>query len=86
MKKLKVFLSFISLVVVFFVVVNLLPGKKVLDHNPFIATEEQEVLVAAHRGGAGVNPENTMLAFERAVYDYKVDILELDLCLTASYS
>jgi len=39
-------------------------------------------LIAAHRGGKNLNPENTMLAFEYAVNECHVDILELDLCMT----
>ncbi|MDZ7704897.1 MAG: glycerophosphodiester phosphodiesterase [Trueperaceae bacterium] len=42
----------------------------------------EPVAVVAHRGGAGVAPENTMLAFERAVA-LGVDGLELDLHLSA---
>ena len=33
----------------------------------------------AHRGGSLCAPENTMLAFRRAVYDYHCDMLELDV-------
>ena len=36
------------------------------------------VLVMAHRGGAGLAPENTMAAFQQAV-EMGVDILELDV-------
>ncbi|HEX8748606.1 MAG TPA: glycerophosphodiester phosphodiesterase [Pyrinomonadaceae bacterium] len=39
-------------------------------------------LVMAHRGGAGLWPENTMHAFERAV-PMKVDVLEMDMRATA---
>jgi glycerophosphoryl diester phosphodiesterase len=39
-------------------------------------------LVMAHRGGAGLWPENTMLAFERA-RDLGVDVIELDVQSTA---
>ena len=81
-KKLKIFLSILGVILTFFIVVNICPGKKVMDNNPFIATKEQKVMIAAHRGGAEVNPENTFLAFDNAINDYKVDILELDLCMT----
>jgi glycerophosphoryl diester phosphodiesterase len=37
----------------------------------------------AHRGGALVAPENTLLAFEQAVRTYRTDMLELDVQLTA---
>jgi glycerophosphoryl diester phosphodiesterase len=33
----------------------------------------------AHRGGAALWPENTLLAFRSAVRDYGIDVLELDL-------
>ncbi len=39
-------------------------------------------LLFAHRGGAGLRPENTLIAFENAV-QLGVDILELDVHLTA---
>ena len=39
-------------------------------------------LVMAHRGGAGLWPENTMLAFERA-RDLGVDVIETDIHSTA---
>lgn len=39
-------------------------------------------LVMAHRGGAGLWPENTLYAFERAVA-MKADVLEMDMRATA---
>jgi glycerophosphoryl diester phosphodiesterase len=39
-------------------------------------------LVMAHRGGSGLWPENTMLAFERA-RDLGVDVIEMDVHSTA---
>ena len=44
--------------------------------------ENEKVMIAAHRGGADTNPENTLLAYRAAVNEYKVDILESDLYLT----
>lgn len=44
----------------------------------FYAGAPQRPLVIAHRGGAGERPENTLIAFERAV-EVGVDILELDV-------
>lgn len=38
---------------------------------------------AAHRGGAALAPENTMVAFEAAVIRWGVDMLEMDVRLTA---
>lgn len=36
-------------------------------------------LLIAHRGGAGLAPENTLIAFERAISWWGADILELDV-------
>ncbi|MEZ4432251.1 MAG: glycerophosphodiester phosphodiesterase family protein, partial [bacterium] len=36
----------------------------------------------AHRGGAALYPENTMLAFEAAVHRHHTDALELDVHLS----
>lgn len=36
-------------------------------------------LLMAHRGGAGLAPENTLLAFRRAVEWWEADVLELDV-------
>lgn len=36
----------------------------------------------AHRGGAALYPENTMLAFEAAVHQHHTDVLELDVHLS----
>lgn len=36
----------------------------------------------AHRGGAGLAPENTLVAFEQAVRVHRTDMLELDVQLT----
>lgn len=39
--------------------------------------------MVAHRGGAALAPENTMAAFQSAVDDWGVDVLETDARLTA---
>lgn len=46
-----------------------------LDHLP--------PLHIAHRGGAGLYPENTMAAFEAAVNHHRTDALEIDVHLSA---
>jgi glycerophosphoryl diester phosphodiesterase len=51
------------------------PRAKAADH-PFFAGER--TLAIAHQGGRGLWPENTLLAFERAL-DLGVDVLEMDL-------
>ena len=40
-------------------------------------------LLIAHRGGSGLAPENTMIAFESAVHDWAADMIELDVRVTA---
>lgn len=50
--------------------------------NPFITTEK--ALVSAHRSGADIAPENTMMAFQYCVEnkDFNVDTFEFDLHIT----
>jgi glycerophosphoryl diester phosphodiesterase len=55
------------------------PRTKAGDH-PFF--EGERTLAIAHQGGRGLWPENTLLAFERAL-DLGVDVLEMDLRGTA---
>ncbi len=40
-------------------------------------------LLMAHRGGAGLAPENTMAAFRRALKTWDADVLEMDVRTTA---
>jgi glycerophosphoryl diester phosphodiesterase len=47
--------------------------------HPYLAGRP---IFAAHRGGAGLAPENTMEAFRNAVVNWGVDMLELDVRLT----
>ena len=80
MKKLKVIGIIFSILLVFMFVINIIPPSKVVTKNPFISPNR--VMVAAHRGGADNNPENTLKAFKASVEEYNVDILESDLYLT----
>ncbi len=83
MKKFLKILAFIVVaVMVFLVVINVIPPKKNVDNNPFVVDKGELPLIAAHRGGADNNPENTMLAFREAVNSIGVDIIESDLYLT----
>lgn len=75
----KLIISLFSLIV-FFLILQIIPPKKIKS-NPFVA-KPNEVLVAAHRGGKNLNPENTFKAFDYAINDLKIDILELDLVMT----
>jgi glycerophosphoryl diester phosphodiesterase len=46
--------------------------------RPFFLQNSVRPLVIAHRGGAGLAPENTLAAFERAV-SLGVDVIEIDV-------
>ena len=52
-------------------------GEPSRDH-PFFARDGGRPLVIAHRGGAGLWPENTLHAFERAA-SLGADVIELDV-------
>ena len=82
MRVLKVISAILVAVFLFLVVINLIPPKKNVENNPFVVSDGERPMLAAHRGGGKNNPENTMLAFRRAVTDYDVDIIESDLYLT----
>jgi len=56
-------------------------GVVVPEHNYF-KQDAGRLLVVAHRGGAGLWPENTLYAFERAAA-LGVDVIETDLRATA---
>jgi glycerophosphoryl diester phosphodiesterase len=53
-------------------------GEPAADHAFFKHQNDVRPLVIAHRGGAGLAPENTLPAFEKAV-NLGVDVLELDV-------
>ena len=72
----------LAVIVLFFAVANLLPPKQNVQTNPFRVVQGDLPLIAAHRGGGGNYPENTMLAFREAVYGAGADIIETDLHLT----
>ncbi len=52
-------------------------GKAAEKYRIFTETKTHP-LVIAHRGGAGISPENTLFAYRRAI-DLGVDMLELDI-------
>lgn len=81
-KFLKVLLIVVTVLIVFFVTMAIIPPKDVIEDNPFIIEKGARPLVAAHRGGKILNPENTFKAFNAAYEEYNVDILELDTVLT----
>lgn len=49
--------------------------------NPFLTETGKPSMVVAHRGGRGLYPENTLVAFDSAVI-LGVDVLEMDVALT----
>lgn len=81
-KRTKIFILTIFLISFVFTVFAIIPPSLSTVNNPFIIEEGQSPLVAAHRGGKALNPENTMKAIAYAVNTLKVDIVEVDLLLT----
>lgn len=81
-RKLRNFGVAVLSIAAFMTLINVVPPAKSVSNNPFIKGENEKVMIAAHRGGADTNPENTLLAYRKAVNEYKVDILESDLYLT----
>ena len=57
-----------------------MPGARPPNPHPLVAKRNQLI---AHRGGAGLYPENTLEAFTHAVRDWSADMLELDVRATA---
>ncbi|NJM54345.1 MAG: glycerophosphodiester phosphodiesterase, partial [Blastocatellia bacterium] len=55
---------------------------KPAETHPFFAHTSKRPLVIAHRGGAGIFPENTLYAFQES-WKLGVDILEMDIWETA---
>ena len=82
MKALKIIAIILAALTVFLLVVNLIPPRQNVAENPFVVGEGELPMVAAHRGGGRLNPENTVRAFTEAVNTYLVDIIESDLYLT----
>jgi len=81
-RKYYVFLSIIIIIILSWIIFAIIPPSKVIDKNPFIIAKEERTLIAAHRGGKNLNPENTLLAFDYVVEHCNVDVLEFDLCMT----
>ena len=83
MKKfLKILACCVSAVVVFLVIINIIPLKKFGKENVFINQNPGKPMLAAHRGGALANPENTLKAYRAAVNQFNIDIVESDIWLT----
>ena len=61
----------------------LLLGRRSGARRPRHPVLEGGPLLIAHRGGAGLAPENTLEAFRQAVDDWAADMIELDVHATA---
>lgn len=72
----------LTTITIFMVTINIIPPTKVMDDNPFIIEKGARPLIAAHRGGKNLRPENTFLAIDYSYEKYHVDIIEMDLYLT----
>ena len=83
-KRLTIVGSIIGAIGLTLAILNIVPPKKVLDGkpNPFIIEEGSRPMIAAHRGGKNLNPENTFKAIDYSVEHFDIDIIEMDLCLT----
>jgi glycerophosphoryl diester phosphodiesterase len=57
---------------------SLSEGRPVADHEFFKGDSARRPVVIAHRGGAGLWPENTLHAFERALVA-GADVIEMDV-------
>ena len=82
-KGLKIALCIIGAIVLILFIFEMIPPKKVMEKNPFIKEAGALPMIAAHRGGGISNPENTLLAFRKAVNEYGIDICETDLWMTS---
>ncbi|NBI30963.1 glycerophosphodiester phosphodiesterase [Chengkuizengella marina] len=77
-RRMKWFFSILSVIGFLFIIFQILPVKK-QEKNMFVS--EGSPFVIAHRGGAGITPENTLTAFKNAK-EIGVDALEFDVHLT----
>lgn len=57
------------------------PEQEAIEVNPFMIQKGEAPIIFAHRGGMGLFPENTMVAFKGSV-DLGVEALEMDVLLT----
>ena len=82
MKALKILGLCILVVAGFLLIINIIPPKKFGRENVFINQNRGRPMLAAHRGGAITNPENTLKAYQASVNQYNIDIVESDIWLT----
>ena len=76
-----VLLVFIVLAGALYIFLAWSKGERAADH-PYFKRDARRPLVIAHRGGAGLWPENTLYAFRRAAVS-GADVIELDVRATA---
>jgi glycerophosphoryl diester phosphodiesterase len=69
------------LVIVFLVAASCRPPEKTSAPSS-LEKQSNKILLIGHRGAAGLAPENTLAAFQRAC-EIGVDAVELDVFLTA---
>ncbi|MGD9887510.1 MAG: glycerophosphodiester phosphodiesterase family protein [Bacilli bacterium] len=81
-KGLRITLIILISLIWIWIVLAIIPPKKAISVNPFIVNKEDGPMIAAHRGGKALNPENTFLAFDYAIDQFAIEMLELDLVLT----
>ncbi|TVR51820.1 MAG: glycerophosphodiester phosphodiesterase [Spirochaetaceae bacterium] len=82
MKRRRLVLPIVLGAVALIVVVAFLLGRPADDHVFFETLRNDRPLVIAHRGGALLWPENTLVAFDGAV-ELGSDVLEMDIFRTA---
>lgn len=82
-KGLKVLLFIVLGITLLWTAFGLIPPKSVLaTDNPFIIEDGSYPIIAAHRGGRYLQPENTIKAFDYSTANFGVTMLETDLRMT----
>ena len=80
-KKIKIFGIIVVSLAIFWIIVNIIPPKKIVQKNAWIKNDK--TLISAHRGGSNLNPENTEKAFDYVILETSyVDIVEIDVAYT----
>lgn len=72
--------STLIILLVAILLINWLPAPQSMEQNPFIIPND--VMIIAHSGGKGLNPEETLRALKQSGELYGADMLEFDLQLT----
>lgn len=80
-RKLIIFGIVLLSISLFFLIINVVPPKKVMDENPYISTSGLP-MACVHRGGGVTAPENTLKAYKKSLLEYDAEIFETDLWIT----